>query len=1183
MRHLVRMASYSSQTNMHARNLAIVWAPNLLRSKDIESTGFNGTAAFMEVRVQSIVVEFILTHVEQLFGDWKNCGKENEGGTSAPMNWPTCVPEDYYRSLSYNLPNMLNHGDGPPQIRPYHTIIEFSDHKRKGSLKGKKWKSIFNLGKTNQESKRKSQKHDDKDGKSMKMSLRPAKSMDSLSSVTQASHDSDLEHNGLVLRSPRNQLSLRRESLGSPSKEEHGEFIFTDPEEQPRSLDTNDAEYEEEEHQAKSEPTTPKPARSSIIGNPPGRSPKSNQSRAEKCVGVHISGPFSVTLPFHITSNLSRLTRGMECPGLSILPTHKGSDKLFSIEGNLSAESDDTDKVTANQVVDKESDNHSNAGIEGTIAEDPGTDNVRISLEVQDTFSFLDIQDTSSEKIPENTVDSEMLEFGLHAENKMEEFSVEPPPDYPCNEDEAEQMYFMPTGFVDEVGHWREMQESLEDIYLSAHDDLSPIRRALEKTLENQDPSSEEQLDILQENLPTDTVMSEGTLEENHLRIYGVSNVQEGPQSLTSSEIPCNEIYDTEVDGQQCSTDDGGTKVYVASREKAEHIEPYVPHNDLQKNATIVDPDPGEAAEHIRPIDTDNDLQKDSTIVDPDPGEAAEHIRPSDPDNDLQKNSTIVDPDPGEAAEHIRPSDPDNDLQKDSTIVDPDPGEAAEHIEPSDTYNDLQEETSIVDPGHGEAAEHIGPSDPYNDLQKDATIVDLKTREEQNMGLPNAENRSAMTASEETPREEVNQEDEFETVKCKESGDGSVSPVREPSGEQVDCTVEKHHRCHRQDEETSQQPMTHVQHLHILLSGATLENDNCKEEEDSNVQIADPHDVGDKSENCLSRRENVTGPIPPSGWQQKNFTKGQPAEDLECSSNEEPDSCLCLPAEEPTGDDQLCDQINTRILEEKSKDSLQEEAHQMDLNEGKEAYVTELRPAQVSQTPVELDIIVPGRTHLGGSVGMKLMSTTNKIQQAKSVPVVPPKPQFAKLPPSLKNKLHGSCSLSASKDIKPPKSESSSQMETTETSTDGAPKRRTSWKNATSISFDTAMALAKERQSQTPVRRMQTYCIGDFYDVLDTPKADITAHAPRFTVQSASNRTHRPFSCMSLSCGDRELHGPNVLQKDSLHGLQSTIGHESDAYSKEVPNRNRLSMPRLGQPSMGHDQSKCHQQRRSLL
>lgn len=43
-------------------------SPYCHRSKDIEASGFNGTAAFMEVRVQSIVVEFILTHVDQLFG-----------------------------------------------------------------------------------------------------------------------------------------------------------------------------------------------------------------------------------------------------------------------------------------------------------------------------------------------------------------------------------------------------------------------------------------------------------------------------------------------------------------------------------------------------------------------------------------------------------------------------------------------------------------------------------------------------------------------------------------------------------------------------------------------------------------------------------------------------------------------------------------------------------------------------------------------------------------------------------------------------------------------------------------------------------------------------------------------------------------------------------------------------------
>lgn len=38
-----------------------------LRSKQIESACFSGTAAFMEVRIQSVVVEFILNHVDVLF------------------------------------------------------------------------------------------------------------------------------------------------------------------------------------------------------------------------------------------------------------------------------------------------------------------------------------------------------------------------------------------------------------------------------------------------------------------------------------------------------------------------------------------------------------------------------------------------------------------------------------------------------------------------------------------------------------------------------------------------------------------------------------------------------------------------------------------------------------------------------------------------------------------------------------------------------------------------------------------------------------------------------------------------------------------------------------------------------------------------------------------------------------
>uniref|UniRef100_A0A8B9CKL7 Rho GTPase activating protein 30 n=1 Tax=Anser brachyrhynchus TaxID=132585 RepID=A0A8B9CKL7_9AVES len=279
MRHLLHMASYSSQTNMHARNLAIVWAPNLLRSKDIEATGFNGTAAFMEVRVQSIVVEFILTHVEQLFGDAPLCG-----GEAARRS--RLLPGD--GQAPYHVPAVLSQGDGPPPIRPYHTIIELSEHRRKGSLKAKKWKSIFNLGRSSHEAKRKLVKAEEKEDKCGKLSLRPAKSMDSLSSVPFSSEGKGSPPPG----SPEEKLKAQEELRGPES---------------------------EGESSTKSEPTTPKPGRAALVGAGGGRSPAATRNRAEKCAGVHISGPFSVTVPFHITSNLSRLTRGQPCPALAQL------------------------------------------------------------------------------------------------------------------------------------------------------------------------------------------------------------------------------------------------------------------------------------------------------------------------------------------------------------------------------------------------------------------------------------------------------------------------------------------------------------------------------------------------------------------------------------------------------------------------------------------------------------------------------------------------------------------------------------------------------------------------------------------------------------------------------------------------------------------------------------------------
>ncbi|XP_029768987.1 rho GTPase-activating protein 33 [Terrapene carolina triunguis] len=91
LRHLARVATHSPDTSMHVKNLAIVWAPNLLRSLELEAVGLSGAEAFHEVRVQSVVVEFLLNHVQVLFSDkFTSIGKDSAAPQPAPrkLAWP---------------------------------------------------------------------------------------------------------------------------------------------------------------------------------------------------------------------------------------------------------------------------------------------------------------------------------------------------------------------------------------------------------------------------------------------------------------------------------------------------------------------------------------------------------------------------------------------------------------------------------------------------------------------------------------------------------------------------------------------------------------------------------------------------------------------------------------------------------------------------------------------------------------------------------------------------------------------------------------------------------------------------------------------------------------------------------------------------------------------------------------
>lgn len=160
-------------------------------------------------------------------------------------------------------------------------------------------------------------------------------------------------------------------------------------EEKPKGPEELRSPESEGESSTKSEPTTPKAGRASLVA--PGRSPKAARSRAEKCAGVHISGPFSVTVPFHITSNLSRLTRGLPCPALD-----QGRDPPASPPPPAPRSHGDPQPCAG------EGRPPGPPGCRGTQrGESPpagegkaDAEQTRLSLELRDSFAFLDSQET---------------------------------------------------------------------------------------------------------------------------------------------------------------------------------------------------------------------------------------------------------------------------------------------------------------------------------------------------------------------------------------------------------------------------------------------------------------------------------------------------------------------------------------------------------------------------------------------------------------------------------------------------------------------------------------------------------------------------------------------------------------------------------------------------------------------
>ncbi|XP_072011241.1 rho GTPase-activating protein 33 isoform X6 [Engystomops pustulosus] len=164
MRHLSRLSMHSDRTGMHARNLAIIWAPNLLRSRDMESVGTPGADAFREVRVQSVLVEFLLSNVETLFSDTftsiGRCGpirpRSLMGG--CPSGRLVSLQEAQARSQSQReAAEKL----GADKVSPnkHERALESGDERkgprsRKKSGGGSSWRTFFAIGKNSSQQKK---------------------------------------------------------------------------------------------------------------------------------------------------------------------------------------------------------------------------------------------------------------------------------------------------------------------------------------------------------------------------------------------------------------------------------------------------------------------------------------------------------------------------------------------------------------------------------------------------------------------------------------------------------------------------------------------------------------------------------------------------------------------------------------------------------------------------------------------------------------------------------------------------------------------------------------------------------------------------------------------------------------------------------------------------------------------
>uniref|UniRef100_A0A182MTY1 GTPase-activating protein CdGAPr n=1 Tax=Anopheles culicifacies TaxID=139723 RepID=A0A182MTY1_9DIPT len=113
--HLFKISRHSANTGMTERNIAIVWAPNLLRSPALES---GGVAALRGVGVQAVVTEYLISNCEQIFDDtaddfgshYIESQPNSLSDTNSVQNYGGAGSDQQELSLSMERPKSLSVG-----------------------------------------------------------------------------------------------------------------------------------------------------------------------------------------------------------------------------------------------------------------------------------------------------------------------------------------------------------------------------------------------------------------------------------------------------------------------------------------------------------------------------------------------------------------------------------------------------------------------------------------------------------------------------------------------------------------------------------------------------------------------------------------------------------------------------------------------------------------------------------------------------------------------------------------------------------------------------------------------------------------------------------------------------------------------------------------------------------------